>query len=130
MSETSDSANVPEADLPPAQGPQAPVAEGTVAPPEPPVVEQPSIDTGQWAETELDLEGLQLLTRFLMGAVFMYGDELFERLRFFQQEIDAEPWILDGDKSPITKLAHWQYCDQSPPTNHWIRDRSNDNHPR
>jgi hypothetical protein len=32
-----------------------------------------------------------------MGAAFMGADELFERLRFFQQDIDAEPWILDGD---------------------------------
>lgn len=97
MSETSDSASVPEADLPAAQGPQAPEAEGTAAPPEQPAVEQSTTDTSQWAATELDLESVQLLTRFLMGAAFMYGDELFERLRHFQQEIDAEPWVLEGD---------------------------------
>ena len=99
MSETSDSTSVLEGDVPDAQGSQAPDAEGTGFPSDLSVVGQPSIDTSQWAETELDLEGVQLLTRFLMGAALMGGDELFQRLRYFQQEIDAEPWVLDGDSN-------------------------------
>jgi hypothetical protein len=99
MSETSNATAVQEGDVPDAQVPQALEAEGTGTPPDLPVVEQPSIDASDWAETELDLESVQLLTRFLMGAAFMGGDELFQRLRYFQQEIDAEPWVLDGDSS-------------------------------
>lgn len=99
MSETSDAANILEADLSDAQGPQPPEAGDTGAQSNLSVTDQPSIDTSQWAKTELDLEGVQLLTRFLMGAAFMYGEEFFERLRFFQQEMDTEPWVLDGDSS-------------------------------
>jgi hypothetical protein len=99
MSETGDSANVLEADLPEAQGPQVSEIEGPGAQSDLSVADQVSIDKSRWAETELDLESVQLLTRFLMGAAFVYGDELFERLRFFQQEIDAEPWALDGHSS-------------------------------
>lgn len=99
MSETSDPANVQAGDLPDAQSSRAPEAEGTGAPSDLSVVDPPSIDASDWAETELDLESAQLLTRFLMGAAFMGADELFERLRYFQQEIDTEPWLLDGDSN-------------------------------
>jgi hypothetical protein len=99
MTETSDSTNILDATLPDAQDAQALETEGTAASPDLSGVEQSSIDTGDWAKTELDRESVQLLTRFLMGAAFMYGDELFDRLRFFQQEIDAEPWVLDRDSS-------------------------------
>ena len=99
MSETSDAATVHEGDLSAAQGSQAPEAEGIGPPSDLSVVDQPRIDTSQWAETELDLESVQLLARFLMGAAIMGGDELFQRLRYFQQEIDAEPWVLAGDSS-------------------------------
>jgi hypothetical protein len=99
MSETSDSTTVQGGDAPDAQGPRAFEAEGTALPSDLAVPDQPSIDTSDWAETEFDLESVQLLTRFLMGAAFMGADELFERLRYFQQEIDAEPWLLDDDSN-------------------------------
>jgi hypothetical protein len=99
MSETNTSASVQEGDLPDAQGTQAPEVEGTGSPSDLSVVDQGGIDRSQWAETELDLESAQLLARFLMGVAFMGADELFERLRYFQQEIDAEPWVVDGDSN-------------------------------
>jgi hypothetical protein len=99
VSETSASANILDDDLPDAKDTQSPGSEGTEVQSDLSVADQANIDTSRWVQTELDLESVQLLTRFLMGAAFVYGGGLFERLRFFQQEIDAEPWVLDGDNN-------------------------------
>jgi len=60
---------------------------------------QSVVDRARWAGQELDLEGVQLLSRFLMGTVLTGGDALMQRLRFFQEQVEAEPWLLVGDNN-------------------------------
>jgi hypothetical protein len=52
---------------------------------------------GQWEEPELTLDSVEILSRFLMGVLVLGGDELMQRLRYFQEEIEAEPWLVGGD---------------------------------
>lgn len=97
MSEARDSNGLWQGNAPAAQSQQAAGAAGDGTALDLSIADPPSIDVDQRAETELDLESVYLLARFLMGAAFLGGDELFRRLRYFQQEIDAEPWSVGGD---------------------------------
>jgi hypothetical protein len=42
-------------------------------------------------EQALEFENLQLLSRLVIGFLFLGGDELMQRLRFLQRQIDVEP---------------------------------------
>lgn len=72
---------------------------------------QPGSAQARWTGQELDPEGVQLLSRFLMGTVLMGGDELVQRLRFFQEQIEAQPWLLASghnlDQESTTALLRY-----------------------
>lgn len=72
---------------------------------------QPGAAQARWTGQELDPEGVQLLSRFLMGTVLMGGDELVQRLRFFQEQIEAQPWLLASghnlDQESTTALLRY-----------------------
>ncbi len=44
----------------------------------------------------LVFENLQVLTQFPTGALFLGGDELVQRFRYFQREVKADPQRLPG----------------------------------
>jgi hypothetical protein len=97
MSDTDDSPSVPEGAVSVAEGQQATRTEEVMTGTGLAVADQPDVDQAHWTGQDLDLEGVQLLSRFLMGAAILGGDELIQRLRQFQKEIEAEPWRLSGD---------------------------------
>lgn len=60
-----------------------------------PASEPPQVDVGrQQVRVPVEFENLQLLARFLSGALILGGDELLQRLRRFQREVEAEPLRL------------------------------------
>jgi hypothetical protein len=67
----------------------APAAPGQLLPQVTPLREQP-----------LEFENLQLLSRLVIGFLFLGGDELMKRLRFLQQQIDAEPRLSAAGVRP------------------------------
>jgi hypothetical protein len=50
-------------------------------------------------EPGVESENLQLLSRFLIGVALLGSDELMERLRFLQGELEAGPDLLASDAS-------------------------------
>lgn len=91
MSDTSDAIGVAEQTAVAAAGQQRGELQGVEA--------RSAADRARWAGQELDLEGVQLLSRFLMGTVLTGGDALMQRLRFFQEQVEAEPWLLISDNN-------------------------------
>jgi hypothetical protein len=89
MSDASDAIRVPEQTAVVAAGQPPRGLEGAEA--------RPGMVQARRGGQELDLEGMQLLSRFLMGTVLVGGDELMRRLRFFQEQIEAAPWLLAGE---------------------------------
>jgi len=61
------------------------------------VAAQPGPDAVAQVEPAVESEDLQLLSRFLIGVALMGSDELMERLRFLQGELDADPDPLKSD---------------------------------
>ena len=61
------------------------------------VAAQPGPDAVPQVEPAVESEDLQLLSRFLIGVALMGSDELMERLRFLQGELDADPDPLKSD---------------------------------
>jgi hypothetical protein len=64
---------------------------------DPMVAAQPGPDAVAQVEPAVESEDLQLLSRFLIGVALMGSDELMERLRFLQGELDADPDPLKSD---------------------------------
>jgi hypothetical protein len=66
---------------------------------------------GRGEEAELSFENLELLARFLMGSVILGGDELMERLRYYQQEIERDPRltgrIVGSDQEATATLLRY-----------------------
>lgn len=48
----------------------------------------------------LEFENLQLLSRLVIGFLFLGGDELMQRLRFLQRQIDEEPRLSGSGMRP------------------------------
>ena len=64
------------------------------------VAAQPGPDAAAQVEPAVESEDLQLLSRFLIGVALLGSDELMERLRFLQGELEAGPDLLASDASP------------------------------
>ena len=96
MSETSDPNISVEGTLTVVEGQQETVAQTAEAGTGLATTDQSVVEPVEYAGQQLDADSLQLLSRFLMGALFMGGDELMGRLRRFQEEIETEPWRVDG----------------------------------
>lgn len=49
---------------------------------------------GQQVPPQIEFENVQVLSRFVIGGLILGGDELLQRLRYFQREIEASPGQL------------------------------------
>jgi len=63
------------------------------------VAAQPGPDTVAQVEPAVQSEDLQLLSRFLICVALLGSDELMERLRFLQGELEADPDLPTSDAS-------------------------------
>ena len=66
------------------------------------VADQAGGEPGRWAEPELTLDSVELLSRFLMGVLVMGGDELMQRLRYFQKEIETQKGVTSHNQNQET----------------------------
>ncbi len=63
------------------------------------VVAQPAAPLSQRGGARLEFENVQLLSRFVVGALILGVDELLEQLRSVRQEIEADPRLLSSSVS-------------------------------
>lgn len=96
MSEMSDPNVAPEGTLTVVEGQQETATQKARAGTGVATTDQSAVEPVEYAGQQLDEDSLLLLSRFLMGALFMGGDELIGRLRRFQEDIETEPWRVDG----------------------------------
>lgn len=58
------------------------------------------VESQQQVPAPLEFENLQLLTRFLSGALILVGDQLMQRLRYVQRQVEADPQRLPALAAP------------------------------